>query len=63
MIIEKMDSKELDELVKDKERLDWLSSTEQSIGNVLLPREIVENNIHSLRSAIDETMRQGTLNA
>ena len=43
-------------LQKDKIRLDWLSSTTQNIGNVTLPRECVENNLGSLRDAIDEAM-------
>ena len=47
---------EIDILKKDKVRLDWLSSTDQNIGNVTLPKECVENNIGSLRDAIDEAM-------
>ena len=44
------------ELQKDKIRLDWLSSTTQNIGNVTLPKECVENNLSSLRDAIDDAM-------
>lgn len=48
---------ELQELLKDKERLDWLADVNNSIGNVLLPRDIVERNLGSLRDCIDEAMR------
>ncbi len=42
----------------DTARLDWLASTEQNIGQVLLPRECVENNlIDGLRGAIDCAMK------
>ncbi len=37
-------------------RLDWLSDRSNHIGNVQLPRECVERNIDSLRSAIDDAM-------
>ncbi len=47
---------ELQELLKDKERLDWLADVNNSIGNVQLPRDIVERNLHSMRDAIDEAM-------
>lgn len=47
---------ELQELLKDKARLDWLADVNNDIGNVSLPREIVERNLHSLRDAIDEAM-------
>ena len=40
----------------DKRRLDWLADPKNSVGQVMLPREIVERNIHSLRDAIDEAM-------
>lgn len=43
-------------LLKDKARLDWLADVNNSIGNVQLPRDIVERNLHSLRDAIDEAM-------
>ena len=42
----------------DTARLDWLASTKQNIGQVLLPRECVENNlIDGLRGAIDCAMK------
>lgn len=44
------------ELQKDKARLDWLADVSNTIGNVTLPRDIVERNLHSLRAAIDEAM-------
>ncbi len=47
----------LDDLLKDKARLDWLSYVNNSIGNVQLPREIVERNLGSLRDGIDEAMK------
>lgn len=45
------------ELGADTRRIDWLADPKNHIGNVQLPREIVERNMHSLRSAIDEAMR------
>ncbi len=48
---------ELQELLKDRARLDWLADANQSIGNVTLPRDIVERNLSSLRDAIDEAMK------
>lgn len=44
------------DLLKDKARLDWLADVNNNIGNVLLPRDIVERNLSSLRDAIDEAM-------
>ena len=46
----------LESLELDKKRIDWLSDTEQFIGNIQLPTECVENNLHSLRDAIDDAM-------
>ena len=45
------------ELRKDKARIDWLADVDNSIGNVLLPTDIVERNLGSLRDAIDEAMK------
>ncbi len=42
------------QLVRDKERIDWLGDVNQSIGNVQLPTEVVHRNVHSLRDAIDD---------
>lgn len=47
---------ELQELLKDKARIDWLADANNTIGNVALPRDIVERNLHSMRAAIDEAM-------
>ncbi|HUH57473.1 MAG TPA: hypothetical protein VL020_03035 [Pseudomonadales bacterium] len=44
------------ELLKDKARLDWLADVDNTIGNVQLPRDIVERNLGSLRDGIDEAM-------
>ena len=46
----------LNELLKDKARLDWLADVNNTIGNVLLPTDIVERNLGSLRDGIDEAM-------
>ena len=48
---------ELQELLKDRARLDWLADVNNAIGNVLLPRDIVERNLGSLRDGIDEAMK------
>lgn len=55
-----LQSPEVQALRKDAERLDWLSDPENNIGNVQLPISCVENNLHSLRGAIDEAMEQQT---
>ena len=47
---------ELAELLKDKARLDWLADVDNTVGNVLLPTDIVQRNLGSLRDAIDEAM-------
>lgn len=44
------------EPLKDKARLDWLADVNNTIGNVQLPRDIVERNLYSMRDAIDEAM-------
>ena len=44
------------ELLKDRSRLDWLADVDNKMGGVILPRDIVERNLHSLRAAIDEAM-------
>ena len=48
--------RENNELLKDKERLDWLADVNNHTGQVLLPAECVQNNLSSLRDAIDEAM-------
>src|SRR5678815_4622843 len=47
---------DLQELLKDKARLDWLADVDNKLGGVTLPRAIVERNLHSMRDAIDEAM-------
>lgn len=47
---------ELLELQKDRSRLDWLADVNNTIGNVLIPNDIVERNLGSLRDGIDEAM-------
>ena len=44
------------ELRKDRARLDWLADVNNTIGNVQLPRDIVERNLYSMRDAIDDAM-------
>lgn len=51
--------RELAEAKKDTARLDWLADVENRIGNVILPRSIVEQNLDSMRHAIDATMEAG----
>lgn len=40
----------------DTTRLDWLADVNNKIGNVQLPTACVENNLSSLRNAIDAAM-------
>jgi len=42
--------------IADSKRLDWLADPGNTIGNVQLPKDCVENNLHSLRDAIDAAM-------
>lgn len=51
-----LQSSEVQALKRDKERIDWLSDPENSIGNVQLPTVCVERNPHSLRDAIDDAI-------
>ena len=37
----------------DADRIDWLADVNNTVGSVVLPRHIVEQNISSLRQAID----------
>lgn len=48
---------EVDRLKADEVRLDWLADKNQNIGNVMLPTVCVEQNLHSLRGAIDMAMQ------
>ena len=47
----------LEEKTKDSIRIDWLASPKNYLGCVQLPMECVENNLTSLRGAIDDAMR------
>jgi len=40
----------------DSLRLDWLAAPGNTIANVQLPKDCVENNSYSLRDAIDAAM-------
>lgn len=51
------------ELQKDKARLDWLADANNTIGDVRLPRDIVERNLHSMRAAIDDAMEMQANNS
>ena len=59
-LLAKMDARQakIDALQKDADRIDWLADKTQHIGNVQLPKNCVENNLHSLRAAIDSAIAQ-----
>ena len=44
---------ENEDLRADADRIDWLADVNNTVGSVVLPREIVEANVSSLRQAID----------
>lgn len=47
----------IEQLQKDKERLDWLADVNNKIANVMLPTKIVQENIAGgLRGMIDAAM-------
>jgi len=48
---------EIEHLRKDEARLDWLADRNNLIGNITLPTQCVQNNLDSLRAAIDEAMK------
>lgn len=48
--------RELAEAKKDTARLDWLADPKNTIGNVVLPREYIMDNLDSMRAAIDAAM-------
>lgn len=52
-----MTESELEELLKDKQRLDWLADPSNCIGNMQLPTECVLANLDNMRSAIDMAMK------
>lgn len=47
-------------LSADSARIDWLADVNNTVGSVVLPRHIVEQNISSLRQAIDSAMTAKT---
>jgi len=48
----------IDQLQKDKERLNWLADVNNTIANVILPTKIVQENLEGgLRGMIDAAMR------
>lgn len=47
---------EVERLRADEKRLDWLADPKNTIGNVQLPANVIFDNPHSLRSAIDAAM-------
>jgi hypothetical protein len=47
---------EIENLTRDKQRLDWLADKENKIGNIQLPTVCVEANINDMRLAIDAAM-------
>lgn len=49
-------NKYIRELEKDKNRLDWLANTTQTTGSVMLPKICVEQNLDSMRGAIDDAI-------
>lgn len=51
----------LADLYRDGQRIDWLADKSNTLGQVLLPREIVERNLTSMRDAIDDAMREANL--
>ena len=46
-------TEENERLRADADRIDWLADVNNNVGSVVLPREIVEANVSSLRQAID----------
>jgi hypothetical protein len=52
-----IDPTEYASLIRDRDRLDWLADI-RSCGEVALPSPCVEQNIHSMRDAIDMAMEQ-----
>lgn len=48
-------------LREDYARIDWLADVNNTVGSVVLPRHIVEQNISSLRQAIDAARSAKTL--
>ena len=47
---------QLDKAQADTKRIDFLADKNQFVANVIMPTEIVERNLSSLRDALDEAM-------
>lgn len=48
-------------LYRDGKRIDWLADKNNTVGQVLLPRKIVERNLTSMRDAIDAAMHEANI--
>jgi hypothetical protein len=48
----------IEQLRKDKARLDWLADPKNTIGNVTLPRQHIMDHPDSMRAAIDAAMEE-----
>ena len=48
---------EIEDLNKDKKRLDWIADRNNNFAALQLPKQAVENNLHDMRAAIDEAIR------
>ncbi|NIT58399.1 MAG: hypothetical protein GWN00_19885 [Aliifodinibius sp.] len=44
-------------LERDEERLNWIADVNNNFAALQLPKQVVENNVHDMRAAIDEAMR------
>ncbi len=45
--------------ITDKDRIDWLADKSQTVGNIMLPTHIVENELlGGLRAMIDAAMEE-----
>lgn len=51
-----LQSPEIQQALADTKRLDFLADKDQTVANVLLPIDVVMNNMGDMRAAIDEVM-------
>lgn len=51
-----LQSPEIQQALEDTKRLDFLADKDQTVANVLLPIDVVMNNMGDMRAAIDEVM-------
>lgn len=49
---------QLEQAKQDTKRMDFLADKNQLVANVIMPKEIIERNLSSLRDAIDEAMEE-----